>query len=401
MNLCYYYTPLYWQTACLIVDSGGTEGEGGNDYGKISRAASSLPGKVTPPDINSSGLTFTPLPQRNKILFGINPIRGLRRDTLSRIMEHRPFESITDLMTRADATVNQTQILIKAGVFNEIYDSNPRDILIDFVDKVAVKGRDSLTMSNFEEVYQESLISQEDYEEEYLLHMFRIAARAGNNDTEAFKDYCLNELSFIDHDYDDDGNIVIDMKEFEKYYQKRMDTIRELLDTQEVIDAYNQLSKRKYWIKHCSGSVESWQMETISFYPDRHEFNYIPIHNHFPIADFNKMTNQGVIAGTVIDKDKPKSIIYVSTKEAVVPVKMWRNVFNKYDEVITNGKKGGNRVIYDDSWFERGTKLVLVGRKSGEQFFLDNRRTKYRTPVFLIEDFGEDIVQLREERIDS
>ena len=399
MNLCYKFTPLYWQNACLIVDSGGNDGGGNNDYGRISRAASSLHGKVMPPDINESGLNFTPLPRRDKILFGLNPISGLRKDILESIIEYRPFNSIEDFMDKTGATVNQTEILIKAGAFNEIYKKSPRDIMVDFVDKIAVSERDSLNMTNFLDVYTNELIDTEKYKDKYLLYMFRGAARLKNNSNPNFNKHFLENLSFIAHDYDDNGNIVPDMKEFERYYDKEMDVIRDLLKRSDVIDAYNQLKKREYWIENCLGSIESWQMETISFYPNRHEFDYIPVNKHFPISNFSQMTEKGVIAGTVIDKDKPKSLIYISTKDSVVTVKMWRNVFNKYDEVITNGKKGKDRVIYDDTWFKRGTRLVLVGRKQGEQFFLDSRGTNYRQSIFLIEDFNEEQLNIRNERI--
>ena len=65
-----------------------------------------------------------------------------------------------------------------------------------------------------------------------------------------------------------------------------------------------------------------------------------------------------MIAGVVIEKNKAKSMITVSTIEGVVEVKMNKEMFTHFDRKTPS----------EASWFTRGTKLLLAGFRRGEVF---------------------------------
>lgn len=371
MNLAYKYTPLYWQTACLIVDSGGKENDGQKDYGKIARATNALHGRVTSPHINKSGLTFTPVRENNQIVFGLNPIRGLRIDTLETILEHRPYQSFDDFYERMVKnkiiSEKQTIILIKAGVFNELENKSSWDILVDFVNKT-IQPR-NLNMTHFLKVYESGIIDTDTYKSQYILYKLRQYIRENKYviKDRKMKEYIIDNFEF-ELDCDENGHLLVLEKPFEKHYDEQIDQVRKLLKNTQVTEDYLRLEKRQYWKDECLGTVESWEMETIGFYSDKHELELLPLPNKKGFLDIPD-GQKGLLAGVVIDKDKNKNIFYLSTLNGVATVKTYANIYNQLDEVIDNGKKGKDRVIYDESWFDRGVKLLVEGNRDGNNMF--------------------------------
>ena len=395
MNLAYYYTPLYWQTACLMVDSGGFDEGGSIDYGAIARAVNGLREKVTTPDVNLSNRDFTPNREDDLILFGIQPIRNLTNDTIEKIFKNRPFKNFDDFYNRmvetGEISQKQTVIIIKSGMFNRIEGKGSRDIMIDFVSRT-IPEKDKLTMSQFEKVYENGFIDQQQYEEHYLLYMYRKKLRSKAKKDKNFYDYFLNNYSKnVSYEIRDNGVLDIDKNSFEKYYDSKMEVIRNLLNSQRVLDLFNQKEKQEFWIENCMGSPQKWEVETISFFSDKHELDNMNLQNYFSINNFNEMEDgaKGVISGTIIDKNPQKNIVYISTQYGVVSIKVWKNVYNQYNEVITNNKSGKDRIVYENSWFDVGNTLVFVGFKRGEQFFLSNKGTNYTSLIYKINGFLE------------
>ena len=86
------YNPIYWDTACLIVNSGSLEeGESDDeeldddgkkknsstDYGKIAKAMGDIMSrgiKISLVDINKSGFGFEPDAANNQIMYGLKKI---------------------------------------------------------------------------------------------------------------------------------------------------------------------------------------------------------------------------------------------------------------------------------------------------------------------------------------
>ena len=70
--------------------------------------------KVSPPNVNKSGVEFTALPKDNEILFGLLAVKGLGESIVYKIIENRPYKSMSDFVEKvADKTAIIT--LIKAG----------------------------------------------------------------------------------------------------------------------------------------------------------------------------------------------------------------------------------------------------------------------------------------------
>ena len=70
------FDPIYWNTACLIVNSGATDEdlEGTTNYGKIAKAIGDIRAagiKVSTADINKSQFGFSPDMGESEILYGL------------------------------------------------------------------------------------------------------------------------------------------------------------------------------------------------------------------------------------------------------------------------------------------------------------------------------------------
>ena len=82
------FNPIYWNTACLIVNSGATDEEAGGqtDYGKIAKAIGDIISsgiKVSLANINKSGFGFAPDVENNQILFGMKGMLNVGDDIIA------------------------------------------------------------------------------------------------------------------------------------------------------------------------------------------------------------------------------------------------------------------------------------------------------------------------------
>lgn len=109
------------------------------------------------PDINVSGKDFTPLPDTNEILYGLQAVAKVSDASLEKILELRPFSSLEDMMKRIPKKNFNKSVganLIKAGAlkdFNvsrtellkqfhetrgdseyEVYDKDTEELIIKF-----------------------------------------------------------------------------------------------------------------------------------------------------------------------------------------------------------------------------------------------------------------------------
>ena len=76
---------------------------------------------VSPPDIQTSGASFTP--SKDAILFGLEGIRDVGTGVVQKILEARPFKDMDDFLTRVDTTVLNAKTLtalVKAGALDSL-----------------------------------------------------------------------------------------------------------------------------------------------------------------------------------------------------------------------------------------------------------------------------------------
>ena len=130
------FNPIYWNTACLIVNSGSLEdnseeeivdiyepeaqdlSEGvtfqdlpdrsgkirktaSTDYGKIAKAIGDIRAagiKVSLVDINKSQFGFAPDVENNRILFGLKGMLNVGDDVIAAIIANRPYVSPKDFL---------------------------------------------------------------------------------------------------------------------------------------------------------------------------------------------------------------------------------------------------------------------------------------------------------------
>ncbi len=122
--------PLEYMAALLTANS--------NDTDKVQKYIStclSMNIQIEPPDVNRSGLDFTPV--NGKILFGLSAIRNLGQGAIASILSARteggPFTSLADFCDRVDLrAVNRRTLesLIYCGAFDQ-FDSNRQQLLKD------------------------------------------------------------------------------------------------------------------------------------------------------------------------------------------------------------------------------------------------------------------------------
>lgn len=72
--------------------------------------------KVLPPNINKSNRDFTPIPDKNAILFGLLAIKGLGESIVDVIIANRPYKSFDEFIEKVPQKTAVIQ-LIKAGAF--------------------------------------------------------------------------------------------------------------------------------------------------------------------------------------------------------------------------------------------------------------------------------------------
>ena len=74
------------------------------------------------------------------------------------------------------------------------------------------------------------------------------------------------------------------------------------------------------------------------------------------------------IIGTVIDKNKTKRTVTLSTPHGMTTIKLFQSQFGVYDQVLNEVDAYGNTTLIQDSFFKKGTFLFVSGIKDGDMF---------------------------------
>lgn len=398
LNLAYKYGTLFWQVACLSVNSGALSEEvkKGTDYGAIAKAIGDMPmGFVLPPCINTAQLEFIPLEEENKAMYSLIGINGIGYDVAKAIIDNRPYKSFDDFIERCVETklVPKSKVynLIKAGSFDKL---NPDrfSLMIDYV-TYNTETKNKLTTANIPKLIEYNLIPQDLSEEITLYNFKKVVFNKANlmipiNKSRGGYIIPANVLDYYYKNYeekfiscelvDNNGNICLDSTLFEKIYKNEMTRLDDYLKSEQALDTFNNYLKHLEWVKNCSGNLSSWEMESICYYTKKHELDYYPLEQYFNIAKYNELPRQPIvletkmwkkreinilkldaIAGVVVDKDKNKSTITLNTQYGVVDIKMNKGQFSYYDRSVDD----------DKSWLTRGNKLLVVGFRSEETFY--------------------------------
>ena len=198
------WNPIYWNTACLIVNSGSLEEsettqivsiyekedyeqydyedlpdrsgkkkiEKTTDYSKLAKAIGDITSKginVSLIDINKSGFSFEPDEENNEILFGLKGVNKIGGPVIDQIISGRPYTGIIDFMRRCPLNKTQMVSLIKSGAFDKIdnewaskiCNKNPRYAIMAYYILLACEPKKRLTLQNFNGLLKSGLVTQE------------------------------------------------------------------------------------------------------------------------------------------------------------------------------------------------------------------------------------------------
>ena len=455
MNLARFFPIIFWNTANLIVDSGGIQTEEINDedegldiepeededeeeqeeweeeneitnedeqedkkkkktktidYGKVATAIGRFNNygiRVAPPNINDSSYTFTPVVERNEILYGLRGITRLSQSTIHEIMEMRPFNSLKDFLERVKVNKIQMSNLIKCGAFDKLVGLPREEIMARYIDMIADK-KQRLTLQNMAMLINYGLIPEE---MEFCKKVFLFNKWLKQQKKVEY--YELNDaaIDFIADNFTADiiaNGTHISVAKWDMMYKKAMDPMRNYISQHkdEMLEALNNALYKEMFDKYAQGSKEHWSMESVSFYQDKHELEnsqYLyddfmklseepEVDYTFPSKDGNEVRVYKLrrIIGTVIDKSKMKNTVTLLTPTGVVNVKIYKSQYAMFDKQLSERGADGRKHVIEKSWFSRGTLLMVQGIRRGGDFVPKKRKDSFFPVVSKIVEVNED-----------
>ena len=478
MNLAYKYPIVYWNTANLIVDSGGVQSEDIDeededeiqavllensieymntseyldeeeeeweeanedageatadkkkkknkivDYGRIASIIGKMGDygiKVSPPDINQSSFTFTPVAKDNIILYGLRGITRISTDKINEIMAMRPYESLKDFLMKIKVNKLQMINLIKSGAFDNIEQHPREEIMREYLELIADK-KQRLTLQNMSMLIEKNLIPEDMmfYKKLFLFNKHLKQCKEG-----IYYNVEEPEINFIDTYFDinmiDDGVRVL-QKTWDNVYKKAMEPMRQYLkdNKEQALADLNNALYNEVAEKYAEGNISKWEMDSISFYYHDHEL--AKAKNDFddffklseePEIEYSFISNSGQeikiyklykIIGTVIDKDKNRNTVTLLTPTGVVNVKIYKNQYAIYDKQLSQRGNDGHKKILERSWFQRGTKLMVQGIRRGGDF-IPRKKKQSIYPIISkitnIDDYGNLTLQYERAEVEE
>lgn len=177
--LATHWNPIYWNTACLIINSASLENEEekddenikdkSTDYSKLAKAIGDITSKgikVSLIDINKSSFSFEPDEVNNEILFGLKGVNKISGSVINQIISNRPYTGIIDFIKRCPLNKTQMISLIKSGAFDkidndwasEICKNNPRYAIMAYYIFIISEPKKKLNLQNFNGLIQKDMI---------------------------------------------------------------------------------------------------------------------------------------------------------------------------------------------------------------------------------------------------
>ena len=401
MNLGYRFPIIFWNTACLITDSGGAdEGIEGknNNYDKIAMAIGKMKQagvSIALPNINKSEYTFTPKVDENKIYFGLRGMLNIGDELIQTIIANRPYESPKDFINKVSPKKQSMISLIKGGAFDEMAD---RKFIMAWYLWTVCDKKSRLTLQNMPGLIKYNLLPIETPEQKmakrvYEFNRYLKAINKGNkSDYFELDNRAISFLIEIGAENLIYNNALLNQKVWDKQvYQKHMDVFRSWINNHkdETLQKMNDLIFMEEWNKYAgNGNISAWEMEVLCFYYHDHELKNVNktkygFTNFFnlpedPVVEKSwkkgdkeiKIFKLSRLCGTCIAKNKTKSIVTILTTDGVVNVKFRKEVFALFDKQISQKNPDGTKTIIEKSWFNRGNMIAVTGMRSGDNFII-------------------------------
>ena len=417
--------------------------------------------KVVPPHINQAQVGFKPDVEKNEILFGLKGISRINLETAKIIIEHRPYASLNDFCERlvwakrevatgsgktqqkAYLTNAQVVALIKAGAFDEL-EVKPREtIMVEFLETF-FEGKKQLNQTLLMEMMGQNLIPQT-LEQEVKWFNYREFVKGlpkqtdttsksikwatldtGNDDLDAYAEtffvtHFMDELEEgRDYRYNEAGQLQIAIGtsrkgSFEAVIKTKLLPLQQWFHSEDGLKRYNDYLFDCHCQKHAKGNISAWEMETMGYYYHDHEVSIVPKDIH-QISDYQTLSETPTIVGhhtykniqypkyqlsriigCVLDRNTTKHTVSLLTESGVVKVKFHAGAFAHYDKAISTFTPTGEKVLVDESWFKRGTLLIMTGYRLETMFrpkvYKDSPFQHTVERILEIRESGEVIIQ--------
>lgn len=413
------WNPIYWNTACLIVNSGSLEEESDfeededtgevakkkektTDYGKIAKALGDIISKgikVSLVDINKSSYSFEPDADNNVILFGMKALSNVGGPIIDQIIANRPYIGIADFMARCPLNKSAMFSLIKAGAFDKLEEKwakelgvEPRQLVMTYYISKVCEAKKRITLQNFNGLIQHDLIPEElDLQKRVFNFTKYLKANKKVGKYFVFDNICEEFYSkYFDMDLLEviNGLTCIEQTKWEKIYKSTMDKARDWIkeNQNEILEKFNTILFKEMWDKYAGKNISAYEMESLCFYYHDHELKDVKM-NKYGIVDFNDLSSEPAIdyffkrngrdlpiykiskiIGTVIGKNDTRSSITLLTTTGVVNVKFTKEYFAMYNRQLSEKQPDGTKKVVEKGWFTRGIKLLVAGYRRDDTF---------------------------------
>lgn len=438
------WNPIYWDCACLIVNSGSLEDDdeleieedentesisvkktASTDYGKIAKAMGEIMSagiKLSLVDINNSDYGFKPDAKNNQILYGMKGLLNVSDAVIDDIIKNRPYVSPRDFILKVHPNKQAMISLIKGGAFDTMID---RKICMGWYIWETCDKKKRITLQNMGGLIKYNLLPEKTDEQvmarrvyefnRYLKSVCKVKGDAINYHVD---DRAMNFLIEIEHDDLLEG-YALNMKAWDKIYQKWMDIFREWIaeDKEQILQNLNEKIFKDDWDKYAQGTLSAWEMQALCFYYHEHELSHVDT-QRYGFVDFDKLPQEPVIertftkgakqinifklnkiCGTCIAKNKTKSTVTILTTSGVVNVKFRKEYFSLFDKQISEKQEDGTKKVREKSWFNRGNMIIVMGIRSGDDFISKKYASSNGHQLYKIDKINEDgSLEIRSDR---
>ena len=353
-----HYSPIYWNCACLIVNSGSLEDNSeeeivdiydpeaddlangvtfedlpdkkskvrktnSTDYGKIAKAIGDIREagiKVSLADINKSEFSFIPDVENNQILFGLKGMLNVGDDVVKSIIEKRPYSSPRDFLIKVNPNKQAMISLIKGGAFDHMME---RKLCMAWYIWETCDKKKNLNLQNLATLMKLNLLPADTLERQQALHIYeftRYLKLICKYDKVNYKldDRAIDFLQKIDKDdliQSKDSNFYLNIKDWnDKVYQSWMDVYRKQIadNKEEILNKLNEIVFKMDWDKYCPKvNYSAWEMEVLCFYYHEHELAQVN-QSKYGFADFYSLPEDPIVERSFVKAGKTINIYYLS-----------------------------------------------------------------------------------------
>ena len=432
------WNPIYWDTACLVVNSGSLEEttdandeieleedstdkkkkSNNTDYGKIAKALNEIINtgiNVSLVNINNSDFGFKPDVDNNRILFGLKGLLNINDDLIKVIIKNRPYSSIKDFYQKVKPNKQAMISLIKGGAFDEMMD---RKMAMAWYIWETCDKKAKLNLQNFPTLLKQNLVplDTEERQMSYRVYEFTRYLKAVCKKPEYQFDYDIDMRAtefLYELDYENliENDHLLDIDKWNKIYQSYMDVFRDWLkkDGEEILVELNTRIFKADWDKYAkNANLSAWEMEVLCFYKHEHELAKVNYKKYGLTNFFDLPANPEIehtfykggkainlfklsrICGTCIAKNKPKSTVTILTTDGVVNVKFRKDYFALFDKQISEKGSDGKKHVVEKSWFNRGNMIMVQGIRLGNTFITKKYKSSIGHQLYHILDITED-----------